>query len=76
MAPRPGRRYTHHMSNPERPLREQLIEARDKVRRELEIFQAPSSIGGSPDNRSVIADLQTELGQIQEALANLGSKYA
>ncbi len=51
-------------------LRAQLIEARDRIRRELEILQAPSSIGGGADNRSVIAELQAELAQIQDALAN------
>ena len=51
-------------------LRTQLIEARDRIRRELEILQAPSSIGGGADNRSVIAELQAELAQIQQALAN------
>ena len=58
------------MSDTERPIREQLIEARDKIRRELEILYAPSSIGGGADNRSVIAELQAELAQIEEALAN------
>ena len=51
-------------------LRAQLMEARDRIRRELEILQAPSSIGGGADNRSVIAELQAELAQIQQALAN------
>jgi hypothetical protein len=31
------------------------------VRRELQILQAPSSIGAPPDNGSVIADLEREL---------------
>ncbi len=59
------------MSEPEEPLRPQLIEAIDKVRRELEILQSPSSIGGGADNRSVIADLRAELGQLESALADL-----
>ncbi len=70
MAPRAGRRYSQDMSTSEEPLRPQLIEARDRLRRELEILLAPSSIGGSPDNRSVIADLETELREIEQALAN------
>lgn len=58
------------MSESDRELREELMEARDKIRRELEILYAPSSIGGGADNRSVIAELQAELAQIEEALAN------
>jgi hypothetical protein len=58
------------MSQSEKPIREQLMEARDKVRRELEILEAPSSIGGGADNRSVIAELRAELHELEEALAN------
>jgi hypothetical protein len=56
----------------DRPLREQLVEARDRIRRELEILRAPSSIGGGADSRSVIADLERELAGIEDALANRG----
>ena len=54
------------------PLREQLMEARDRIRRELEILYAPSSIGGGADSRSVITALQSELAEIEAALANRG----
>ena len=60
------------MSESEKPLREQLAEAIDKVRRELEILQSPSSIGGGADDRSVIAELEAEYRQLVEARANLG----
>jgi hypothetical protein len=60
------------MSDSEKPLREQLAEAIDKVRRELEILQTPSSIGGGADDRSVIAELEAEYRQLVEARANLG----
>lgn len=59
------------MSDSEKPIREELTEAINKVRRELEILQAPSSIGGPPDNGSVVADLQEELRALLEARANL-----
>lgn len=52
-------------------LRQELTEAIDKVRRELEILQAPSSIGGPPDNGSVIAELEDELRRLQQAKADL-----
>ena len=60
------------MSDSEKPLREQLDEAIAKVRRELEILQAPSSIGGGADNRSVIAELEVELLQLRDARASVG----
>jgi hypothetical protein len=59
------------MSQSDDPLREELTEAINKVRRELEILQAPSSIGGPPDNGSVIADLEDELRRLEEAKADL-----
>ena len=58
------------MSDTDPSLRAQLIEARDKVRRELEILSAPSSIGGGADDRSVVAALQAELRELEAALAN------
>jgi hypothetical protein len=51
-------------------LLEQLIEARDKLRRELEILLTPSTIGGGADNREVIALLSKELHEIEAILAN------
>ncbi|THD66888.1 hypothetical protein [Phenylobacterium sp.] len=58
------------MSDNDEPLREQLMDARDRIRRELEILRSPSSIGGGADSRSVIAALESELGEIEAALAN------
>lgn len=51
-------------------LHQQLIEARDKLRRELEILISPTSVGGGADNREAIALLRTELQQIEAVLAN------
>ena len=59
------------MSESKSELREELTEAINKVRRELEILQAPSSIGGPPDNGSVVADLESELRRLLEARDNL-----
>ncbi len=72
MASRPASRYSQGMSDPEKPLREQLTEARDRVRRELEILRSPSSIGGGSADGGVVADLETELGELEQALANRG----
>ncbi len=57
-------------------LREQLIEARRNLSRQLEILQSPATLtgkGGPPDNRGLIADLQRQLREINEVIANLGS---
>jgi hypothetical protein len=64
--------YTLKMPESDKPLREQLDDAIAKVRRELEILSAPSSIGGRPDDGSVIAALESELAQLQEARAGVG----
>jgi hypothetical protein len=54
----------------DRELKAQLVEARDKLRRELEILISPTNVGGGADNREAIALLQAELRQIEDALAN------
>lgn len=59
------------MPETDRQLRQELDEAIDKVRRELEILQAPSSIGAPPDNGSVIAELEDELRRLMQARADL-----
>jgi len=60
------------MSESEKPLRAQLDEAIDRVRRELEILRSPSSIGGGADDRGVIAELEAEYRALEEARAGLG----
>jgi hypothetical protein len=59
------------MSESEPPLRDQLQDAIARVRRELEILAAPSSIGGGSDDGSVIAALEKELRDLESALAGL-----
>ena len=51
-------------------LHQQLLAARDKLRRELEILISPTSVGGGADNREAIALLRAELQQIEAVLAN------
>jgi hypothetical protein len=60
------------MSETEKPLREQLDDAIDKVRRELEILESPSSIGGGSDDGGVIAELQAGYRELVEARAKVG----
>jgi hypothetical protein len=68
--------YGCQMSEPEKPLGDQLDEAIDRVRRELEILESPSSIGGGADSRSVVADLRSELQELEQARAGLGPRDA
>jgi hypothetical protein len=51
-------------------LHEQLVEARDRLRRELEILISPTNVGGGADNREAISLLQAELREIEAVLAN------
>jgi hypothetical protein len=60
------------MSESDKPLRQQLDDAIAVVERDLEILRSPSSIGGGADNRSVIADLEKELGELREVRAHVG----
>jgi hypothetical protein len=60
------------MSESDEPLRPQLDVAIAKVRRELEILESPSSIGGRPDDGSVVAALRKELAELENARTGLG----
>jgi len=51
-------------------LHQQLVEARDKLRRELEILISPTNVGGGADNREAIALLRAELSKVEAALNN------
>jgi hypothetical protein len=51
-------------------LHAQLVEARAKLRRELEILISPTNVGGGADNREAIALLRAELEQIEAVLSN------
>ncbi len=59
------------MSETEPPLRDQLQDAIARIRRELEILAAPSSIGGGADDGGVVAALEKELRDLESALAGL-----
>lgn len=58
-------------------LREQLLKAKRSLDRQLEVLQSPATPGGlglrPPDNRAIIAELRSQLREIDEALADLES---
>ena len=60
------------MAEDDEPLRRQLIAARAKIRRQLEIMASPGSaiykVGGPPDFDPQIAELQNELREIEALL--------
>jgi hypothetical protein len=63
------------MSKPEKSAREQLLEARADIERQIEILQAGPSFnyrGGNPQFESVILDLTATLKEIENSLADLG----
>ena len=72
MATRARRDYGPQMSDSDAPLRAQLDEAIDRVRRQLEILRSPSSIGGGADNREALAELETELRELEDARSAVG----
>ncbi len=61
---------------PEPPLREQLSQARDNIRRQIEVLRAgPSSVGKGGefiDSAAMIGELSATLREIEAGLANLG----
>jgi hypothetical protein len=60
------------MSSSEPPTREQLTDAMDKIRHQLELLRSGPTLGGWSDDRTVIADLEAEFAALKEARAELG----
>jgi hypothetical protein len=63
------------MPQSKKTLREELLEARGKIRRQIEILQAGPLLnarGGGPDFESVIAELTAALENIESELDKLG----
>jgi hypothetical protein len=63
------------MANPTKSLREQLLEQRAEITRQIEILQAGPLVnarGGGPDFESVIAELTVALEDIEKRLDELG----
>jgi UDP-3-O-acyl-N-acetylglucosamine deacetylase len=53
-------------------LRSELSEARFAILRQLELLRSPNAVrGGPPGNRLIIARLEQQLKEIEEALADL-----
>ncbi len=61
------------MSESEKPLREQMTDAMEKIRQQLDLLRSGPTIGGPLDDRSVIADLEAEYQALKEARSSLGA---
>lgn len=59
------------MPSSDRPTREQLTDAMDKIHHQLELLRSGPTIGGWSDDRSVIAELEAEFQALKEARAQL-----
>ena len=74
VAPPPGPRYRGPMSRPAPTRRQQLIEARDRVRRQIEILRNPSrGRDFTPLSRELIANLKGVLSGLEQTLRELGA---
>jgi hypothetical protein len=60
------------MSESEKPMSDQLTDAMQNIRQQLELLREGPTIGGPSDDRSVIADLEAEFEALKAARAGLG----
>jgi hypothetical protein len=60
------------MSESDKPLRQQIDDAMEAIRRQLERLREGPTIGGPFDDRSVIADLEAEYEALKASRAGLG----
>jgi hypothetical protein len=62
------------MSESGKPLRQQIDNAMERIRHQLERLREGPSIGGPSDDRSVIAGLEAEYQALKEARTGLGAQ--
>jgi hypothetical protein len=72
--PEPMRSKGRSMSESEKALREQMTDAMEKIRQQVEILRSGPTMGGPSDDRSLIADLEAEFRALEEARAKLSSE--
>ncbi len=59
------------MSDQAKLLREQMTDAMDKIRQQVELLRSGPTLGEPSDDRSLIAELEAEFQALKEARANL-----
>jgi hypothetical protein len=62
------------MSEDDRALRQEMTEAMERIRQQVDLLRAGPTIGGALDDRSVIADLEAEFQALKDARAALPSE--
>jgi hypothetical protein len=60
------------MSESSKPLREQITDAMEKIRHQVEILRDGPTMGEPSDNHSLIAELEAEYQALKQTLAKLG----
>jgi len=60
------------MSESDKPLRQQIDDAMEAIRGQLERLREGPTMGGPSNDRSVIAELEAEYQRLKEARAGLG----
>jgi hypothetical protein len=60
------------MSESDKPLRQQIDDAMETIRHQLERLREGPAIGGPSDDRSVIAGLEAEYQALKDARTGLG----
>jgi hypothetical protein len=60
------------MSESDKPLRQQIDDAMEAIRLQLERLREGPTVGGPSDDRSVIRDLEAEYQALREARTGLG----
>jgi hypothetical protein len=59
------------MSDQAKPLREQMTDAMEKIRQQVDILRDGPTMGEPSDDRSLIAELEAEYQALKEARARL-----
>jgi hypothetical protein len=62
------------MSESSKPLREQMTDAMEKIRQQVEILRDGPTMGEPSDDRSLLAELEAEYQALKEARSKLGSE--
>ena len=61
-------------SEAEKPLREQMTDAMEKIRQQVETLREGPTMGEPSDDRSLLAELEAEYQALKEARSKLSSE--
>ena len=62
------------MPESSKPLREQMTDAMEKIRQQVETLRSGPTMGEPSDDRSLLAELEAEYQALKEARAKLSSE--